>query len=162
VKTFAVASVAVLLLTGCTAAKEPSASSAASASSAVPASVVCRSRVSTDALPTWARGGFSGDGSGLQHVLGDRGEIIAILFGAPLNSPPAQDRNNKILWVSKQRVEMGDRLTIAATLDGTTTTAEDKVDGGPGPSIIDLPKPGCWRLTLTWSGRTDTLDLIYQ
>jgi hypothetical protein len=143
--------VVVLLLSGCTeaSAKEEPARA-------------CASQVRTDALPTWARGGFSGDGSGLQHVLGDQGEIIAILFGAPLNSPPAQDRNNKILWVSKQRVEMGDQLKISAALDGTDVKAEDKVDGGPGPSIIDLPQPGCWRLTLSWSGRTDTLDLVYR
>jgi hypothetical protein len=35
------------------------------------------------------------------------------------------------------------------------------VVGGPGPSIIDLPAAGCWRVSLAWSGRTDTLDLQY-
>jgi hypothetical protein len=35
------------------------------------------------------------------------------------------------------------------------------VPGGPGPSLVDLPSPGCWRLTLTWSGRRDSLDLRY-
>jgi hypothetical protein len=33
--------------------------------------------------------------------------------------------------------------------------------GGPGPSIVNLPSPGCWKLTLRWSGRVDTLDLEY-
>jgi hypothetical protein len=33
--------------------------------------------------------------------------------------------------------------------------------GGPGPSIINLPASGCWRLTLRWSGRVDSLDLDY-
>jgi hypothetical protein len=32
---------------------------------------------------------------------------------------------------------------------------------GPGPSYVDAPSAGCWRLTLTWSGRSDTLDLAY-
>jgi hypothetical protein len=36
-----------------------------------------------------------------------------------------------------------------------------RVTGSPGPSIIDLPAAGCWRLTLRWSGRVDTLDLRY-
>jgi hypothetical protein len=42
-----------------------------------------------------------------------------------------------------------------------------QVTGGPGPSIVDLPAAGCWRLTLTWRqdpGRRqvrDTLDLAY-
>jgi hypothetical protein len=162
VKTLAAAA-AVLLLAGCTQAaadEKPAAPEETPASAA--AKPACAPQVRTDALPTWARGGFNGDGSGLEHVLGDQGEIIAILFGAPLSSPPDEDRNNKILWVSKQRVEMGDQLKIAATLDGTAVRAEDKVDGGPGPSIIDLPQPGCWRLTLSWSGRTDTLDLVYR
>ena len=35
------------------------------------------------------------------------------------------------------------------------------VAGGPGPSIINLPASGCWRLTLRWSGRADSLDLAY-
>jgi hypothetical protein len=35
------------------------------------------------------------------------------------------------------------------------------VPGGPGPSIVNLPQAGCWRLTLAWSGQTDTLDLAY-
>ena len=31
-----------------------------------------------------------------------------------------------------------------------------------GPSIIDVPKPGCWHLTLHGSGWTDTTDLVYN
>jgi hypothetical protein len=28
--------------------------------------------------------------------------------------------------------------------------------------VIDLPKPGCWRMTLRWDDRsTDTVDLPY-
>jgi len=34
--------------------------------------------------------------------------------------------------------------------------------GGPGPSIVDVPAPGCWRLTLSWSARRDSLDLQYR
>lgn len=149
-KSLAAALVAALLLAGCTADRP--------AKAARP----CGSPVRVDALPSWARTGFSWDGSGMNHVYGDRGEIIAILFGSPLSSPPAPDRSNKILWVSRQPVQTPDRLRITAVLDGTTTTADREVQGGPGPSIIDLPSPGCWRLTLTWSGRTDTMDLIYQ
>jgi len=36
------------------------------------------------------------------------------------------------------------------------------VQGGPGPSLVDLPAPGCWRLTLSWWGRRDSLDLKYH
>jgi hypothetical protein len=47
-----------------------------------------------------------------------------------------------------------------STLVGAPVTR--KVFGGPGPSIINLPSAGCWRLTLRWSGRSDSLDLQYQ
>ncbi|XVU29000.1 hypothetical protein ACQPZJ_18640 [Actinoplanes sp. CA-054009] len=116
----------------------------------------------TDALPDWARAGFSWDGSGMPHVFGERGEILAVVFGAPLKSPPAEDRANKILWVARESVEPGGDLVVSAVLDGTDVRAEQKVAGGPGPSLVDLPRAGCWHLTLTWSGRTDTMDLIYE
>jgi hypothetical protein len=35
------------------------------------------------------------------------------------------------------------------------------VNGGPGPSIIDLPAAGCWRLDLRWAGHSDTVDIRY-
>lgn len=156
----------LLLVAGCSPAAEPASPSPA----ALPGSVVaapsspavgCSSVVRTDALPEWARTGFSWDGSGTKHVYGDRGDIMAILFGWPLTSPPAPDRGNKILWVSREPVALGDQLTITAVLDGTAERAEQTVAGGPGPSLVDLPRPGCWHVTLAWSGRTDTMDLTY-
>jgi hypothetical protein len=36
-----------------------------------------------------------------------------------------------------------------------------RVEGGPGPSGVDLPRAGCWRLRLRWSGHTDRLDVRY-
>ena len=33
--------------------------------------------------------------------------------------------------------------------------------GGPGPSYVNLPTHGCWRLSLQWSGRSDELDLDF-
>ena len=52
-------------------------------------------------------------------------------------------------------------LVIHAALAGTDRTATRSVAGGPGPSIIDLPAPGCWQLTLTWSGQRDTMSVPY-
>ena len=151
------AALALLALAGCTSNPPP----APAASPAPSPRSGCASPVRTDALPEWARAGFSDDGSGTPHVYGDQDEILAVLFGAPLLSPPGPDRSNKILWVPKQPIERGGTLKIAATLDGTTVRADREVPGGPGPSGIDLPEPGCWHLTLTWSGRTDTMALTY-
>jgi len=151
------AAIVVLLVSGCTA--EPAAPAPSPAPSPAPP---CRSMVRTDALPAWARTGFSDDGSGIPHVFGSSGRILGVLFGNPLTAPPRPDRANKILWVSRLPVTAGDPLRITARLDGTAETESREVTGGPGPSIIDLPRPGCWRLTLDWSGHTETMDLTYE
>ena len=31
----------------------------------------------------------------------------------------------------------------------------------PGPSIVDLPRPGCWRMKLRWGTYTDMITLPY-
>src|ERR1700730_4236268 len=46
-------------------------------------SAPCASRVLTDALPHWARGGFTGTGAGVPHVFSEHGDLIAVLFGYP-------------------------------------------------------------------------------
>ncbi|MET7426591.1 hypothetical protein [Dactylosporangium sp. NPDC005555] len=119
----------------------------------------CGSPVETGPLPEWARGGFSGDSS-MPHVLGDKDEVVAAMFGHPLAVTRPDGSSNKILWVSKSSTAPGD-LLIDATLDGTTTPVRRHVTGGPGPSVIDLPQHGCWHLTLTWPAHTDTMDLVY-
>jgi hypothetical protein len=98
----------------------------------------------------------------MPHVMGEAGSIVAILW-APrdaLHSPPLHGRNNKILWVAAD-APPGNPLVIKATLAGGTRTATLSVPGGPGPSIINLPAPGCWTFHLSWSGHTDELKLRY-
>ncbi len=99
----------------------------------------------------------------MPHVMGEAGNIVAILWATrnALHSPSLQDRSNKILWVSRIPLVAPDPLVINAVLAGSTRTATVSVPGGPGPSIIDLPAPGCWTLHLSWSGHTDELRLRY-
>jgi hypothetical protein len=127
--------------------------------------VRCHSEVSKGVLPVWARAGFSGPRPRIPHVLGRSGQIAAIVFGYPLRSPPAQGRNNKILWVWRTWPRTPAPLWIRAQrMDGARPLCapiRQIVPGGPGPSIVDLPEAGCWRLKLSWSGRTDELDLAY-
>ena len=125
----------------------------------------CHSVVHHGVLPTWARTGFSDPRPRLPHVIGRSGEIAALVFGYPLRSPPLADRGNKILWVSRRAVKpLSDLRIRAQRMAGRRRVGRPVtrvVVGGPGPSGIDLPAPGCWRLTLRWSGRTDELDLRY-
>jgi hypothetical protein len=168
---FAPLAVAALLVTACTGGSQhaagPSAgagrSSAAVAGAGVAGGSGCAGQPPVSPLPVWARSGFSPADQAMPHVLGEAGNIVAILW-APrdaLHSPPLQDRHNKILWVSRVPVVTADPLVIRATLAGSTRTATVSVPGGPGPSYVDLPAPGCWTLQLSWSGHTDELQLRY-
>jgi hypothetical protein len=127
--------------------------------------VPCSPRVHHGVLPVWMRGGFSGPKPRAPYVLGSRGAIGGVLFGAPLNAPPARDKNNKILWVSRRSAKSAAALWIRLQkMDGARLVGAPVrriISTGPGPSYVDAPSPGCWRLTLSWSGRRDTLDLAY-
>jgi hypothetical protein len=153
----------LLLIAGCTAGGgrlEPS---------AAPVSPGCSAQVHQDRLPEWARNGFSGDARAT-YAMSYAGQMVAVLFGYPLSQPPAEGRNNKILWVAGPAAPTPrdpsagpdyNDLLIDARLDGHGEPVQRRIAGGPGPSIVDLPEPGCWRLTLRWSGRTDIIDLEY-
>ena len=133
---------------------------APSASSTATAGAACRSDYTLATLPTWARAGFTPPTQPMPYVISDRGDIVAILWAEhdPLQVPPAADRNNKILWVA--RVGSGD-LLIRATLMSSEETVTRSVAGGPGPSIIELPSPGCWSFDLTWGAQHDHMQLEY-
>lgn len=153
----------VVLLAGCTATSDGG--SAAPTSATATTASACAARVETEPLPDWADAGFSGDAR-VPHVFGAKGDIVAVLFAHPLRQHRKDGSNNKILWVARAATTSPNptapaTLVITATLDGTDTTVTREVAGGPGPSIIDVPQAGCWRLDLRWSGHTDTMDLVY-
>lgn len=152
--TLAAVGLLALTVTACTGGSDTSAKPSPSAKSS------CDS-VDKGSLPSWARDGFTPADQAIPHVVGDSGDIAGVLFGYPLSSPRTGDRANKILWVSKPQVDVGSTLKIHGTLDGTSTVADRTVEGGPGPSILDLPDAGCWTVDLRWSGHTDTVRLQY-
>jgi hypothetical protein len=127
---------------------------------------VCQSRVDRGVLPVWARSGFSARAPRLAHVVGRSARIAALLFGPRLSSPPGAGVSNKILWVARIPLSAPSDLRISAQrMAGRRLLGKPvarSVQGGPGPSSIDLPAAGCWRMTLHWAGRADTLDLVYQ
>jgi hypothetical protein len=136
---------------------------AADAASSAPA--ICSPAVSNGVLPPWARGGFSEAKPRIAHVTGRSGTIMAILFANPLEAPPPKTHNNKILWVARPGTQTYTNLWIAAQrmlgAHNVGGRVSRLVRGGPGPSIINLPAAGCWRLALHWAGHSDTLDVRY-
>jgi hypothetical protein len=140
--------------------------SAAIAQAAPAKPAACSSSVRKAMLPEWARGGFSGPEPVMPQALGRSGNIVAILWADrdPLASPPRADRNNKILWVARLPFGYSKLWIRAQRMEGTRNVGRPVsrvLQGGPGPSIVDLPAPGCWRLALHWSGRSDSVDLRY-
>ena len=131
------------------------------------AATSCASSVVYGSLPTWARAGFTPPSQAMPYVLGARGGIVAVLWAQhdPLVTPAPPDRNNKILWVSRLPDTPGSSLQITARqlVGGTAVGAVQRrtVFGGPNPSIIDMPRAGCWQFTLRWSGHVDTVNLPY-
>src|SRR6266704_1258753 len=74
----------------------------------------CARQPPVSPLPVWARSGFTPPDVAMPHVMGARGNIVAILW-APrdaLRSPALPDRTNKILWVSRVPVVAPYQLVI--------------------------------------------------
>jgi len=166
-RVFATVLIAALAASGCGArhSTKPATTALAPTQSAAAAGA-CATKIPVHLLPTWARTGFSDPRPHMPFVLSAKGEIGAIVWGNPLFAPPARDRSNKILWVSREPLKLGGgdlRISAQRVEAGKAVGAPlaRSVMGGPGPSIIDLPA-GCWHLTLSWSGHTDTMDLRYS
>jgi hypothetical protein len=131
-------------------------------------SPACDGTPRSEILPQWARGGFSDPNPVVPFVRSRSGNVVAILFGGRLWSPPRKDVSNKVLWVWREEPGMasatagtGGALQMTARLAGTDTVVTTGLPRPAGPSTVDLPQPGCWRITLSWPGGTDTIDLDY-
>src|SRR3954452_10501277 len=123
-------------------------------SSGKPEKTACGT-VDRGVLPSWARTGFSDAQPKIPHVIGEQGRITAILFEDMLSG----DREKKVLWVARDPWTGTTDLEISAR-DGKDVV-ERTVAGGPGPSGLQLPHAGCWRLTLRWADLHDTLAVRY-
>jgi hypothetical protein len=117
----------------------------------------------TGAPPDWIA---SAGGVGpLPYALSHEGNLFAALFANPLRAGPGvTNPNNKILWIARApRDGQPLKLTLRpADGAGQVVTQEEPADSSLGeiyPSIVDVPSPGCWRITAEWSGNRATLEL---
>jgi hypothetical protein len=120
----------------------------------------CHSTVVRGVLPAWARSGFSDPEPVMPYVRSASGRVVAILFTERLTSPPRRDVANKVLWVWQTYPGNVADAHLTARLDGTGPAVTAGLPAPVGPSYVDLPSPGCWRLTMSWPGGTDTIDLV--
>lgn len=118
--------------------------------------------VSTQVLPSWARTGFSDREPRMPVVYSRSRTMLAIIFASPLSSPEVTGgAANKILWVTDTPAAAGEPLLIAGKLEGGSAVSQTSVDGGPGPSYVDVPEPGCWVFQLSWGTHRDVIALPY-
>ncbi|MDI1289910.1 MAG: hypothetical protein PSX37_08200 [bacterium] len=121
----------------------------------------CHSNLVTGEMPAWANTGFS-EGAEVPHVVGANGLIVAVPFSQPLVSTAEDsDPQNKLLLVAKVIPNGSAPMMIDAQLNGIGDVVHRVREGGPGPGTLDLPLPGCWRITMQWADQTDTVDLNY-
>jgi hypothetical protein len=84
---------------------------------------------------------------------------------------PGTRANEKILWIVSRRKRVGSRLMISGRKDGSTAVTyrrrfaeagSAQVPGYNYPSILDLPVPGCWKLTLRTGKVSATVSVLAQ
>jgi hypothetical protein len=113
--------------------------------------------------PAWTAPAFSDSSPGppaWPFALGGRGTVVALVFGYPLRAGDPTNPSKKVLWIMR-RPRHGLPLQISATplhASAPVIRSTWSPDSSPGeiyPSSINVPTPGCWRLTLRWAGHTD-------
>ncbi|MFI5287639.1 MAG: hypothetical protein ACHQ4F_15160 [Candidatus Dormibacteria bacterium] len=121
-------------------------------------------------VPAWlvAAGGGSGSPSGaptyLPYVIARPPIAGGYLFVVPLQSGARAP--NKILWAMGLPRDGSDLVITAHPLTAskpviTETLRDDSYPGEIYPDGLAAPAPGCWQLTLSWSGHHAVVDLSY-
>jgi hypothetical protein len=121
-------------------------------------------------LPAWTAPAFSDSSAGpppWPYALSERRTVVAIVFGYPLRAGAPTSPANKVLWIMSLP-RQGSPLTIEASplhANAPLIRVAWPADSSPGeiyPSYVNVPRAGCWRLTLHWARHTDSIDLRYR
>jgi hypothetical protein len=97
--------------------------------------------------PGWSQSGWthtSGTPWPVPWTIAASGDAVAFVFAGKLvagPSPRVDGSNNKVLWVLHDPVQ----FVVEARPSGKTTPV---VTVPGGPSIVDVPTPGCWTFRL--------------
>ncbi len=173
---FHVAAVA-LLTTACssgpTSASRTSPTAAAAAVSPLPAATIVpggcgATPVFKGGVPAWLdQAGANNNPDGLPYVVGIPSLAAGFIFGYPLRAGHPQSPTNKILWVVGMPRNRSALEITGHPLTATTPSIQQSqpADSGPGeiyPSIVDVPRPGCWHFDLSWAGHHAAVELEYQ
>jgi hypothetical protein len=101
------------------------------------------------------------------YALASGDSAAAFLFTNRLRAGHPTNPRNKILWVVHSPRD-GEPLIISARWSADSSVRvrfRRPANSAPGeiyPSWIDLPRAGCWALTLRWGAHRTTVDLQVQ
>ena len=119
-------------------------------------------------VPAWVEvAGAHNNPDFLPYVITDPPLAVGFLWTSPLRAGHPENPSNKILWVVGQPRNASD-LRITGHPAGAMTPliiTSQPANSSPGeiyPSIVDVPKAGCWHLDLSWAGHTAAVELNYR
>lgn len=114
----------------------------------------CAGTVLTDAEPpAWAQGGWThakGEPWPVPWAFGTPSDTVAYLFAKQLvagEGPRVDGSQNKVLWEAKDRPSGANVLVDGHPLG----KLQPVVTIAGGPSVTDVPTPGCWTFRLSWA-----------
>ena len=116
--------------------------------------------------PSWTAPAFSDSSPGFAppYALASGDSAGAFFFAHPVRAGHPTNPDNKVLWIVRYP-RNGNPLEITARFGADPSIvvrASWPADSEPGeiyPSYLDLPRPGCWSLTLAWGVHRASIDV---
>ena len=155
-KTTAMAALVILLLGACSSSQQPAAKAGPITEEVAGG---CAGTVLTKAEPpAWAQGGWThaqGTPWPVPWAMAVPGDAVAFVFAGELvagSSPRSDGSANKVLWVVKDPASF--------VVEGRPLgQAQPVVTVAGGPSIVDLPTPGCWTFRVLRGKQSSVINL---
>jgi hypothetical protein len=101
----------------------------------------------------------------MPYALASGDDVVAFFFTHPLLAGRARpgEPQNKVLWAVRSPEGRMPLEIVARSPDRDARAIAVSADTGGGQgeiqrSIVDLPTPGCWRLSLRWGAHQATID----
>jgi hypothetical protein len=118
-------------------------------------------------MPAWLdAAGANNNPDFLPYVIANPPNTGAFLWANPLRAGHPGNPSNKIFWVVGLP-RNGTALQVAGHPAGASTpTIHDLIPANSSPreiypSIVDVPKPGCWHFDLSWAGHKAAVELQF-
>lgn len=116
--------------------------------------------------PAWAAPAFVPSTGGYvpPFALSGNAAAAAFFFAPTLRAGAPTNPTNKVLWVMRyprgnQPLTIFGRYGSDHKLTARSSWAADASPGEIYPSYVNLPRAGCWELTLSWNSHRAQIDV---